>query len=279
MELVSSTRCFNGAQNVYSHRADSLHCDMRFAVYLPNNVQSAPALFWLSGLTCTEENFIAKAGAQRVAAELGVIIIAPDTSPRGPDVPDDPDAAWDFGLGAGFYVNASEQPWLANYQMRQYIEDELYGLVMKELPIDADRFGILGHSMGGHGALTMALRAPEKFRSVSAFSPICSPINCPWGEKALGNYLGQDRSRWREYDACALIADGARVPAILVDQGDGDGFLEEQLKPSLLASACDANDIDLTLRMQPGFDHSYYFIASFIEDHLRWHLKQLNSGR
>lgn len=279
MELVSSTRCFNGAQNVYSHRADSLHCDMRFAVYLPDNVQSAPALFWLSGLTCTEENFIAKAGAQRVAAELGVIIIAPDTSPRGPDVPDDPDAAWDFGLGAGFYVNASEQPWLANYQMRQYIEDELYGLVMKELPIDADRFGILGHSMGGHGALTMALRAPEKFRSVSAFSPICSPINCPWGEKALGNYLGQDRSRWREYDACALIADGARVPAILVDQGDGDGFLEEQLKPSLLASACDANDIDLTLRMQPGFDHSYYFIASFIEDHLRWHLKQLNSGR
>jgi len=278
MKLETSIRCFDGVQNVYSHHAESLSCDMRFAVYLPDEVTSAPALFWLSGLTCTEENFIAKAGAQRVASELGIILIAPDTSPRGAEVPDDPDSAWDFGLGAGFYVNATEAPWLAHYQMRDYIEEELYDLALHEFPIDPARVGIFGHSMGGHGALTMALRAPEKFRSVSAFAPICSPLNCPWGEKALGNYLGQDKGAWREYDACALIENGARVPAILVDQGADDGFLEEQLKPDLLASACDSAGINLTLRMQSGFDHSYYFISSFIESHLRWHLGQLATG-
>ena len=276
MEKISQSKNHHGTQFVYRHDAETLSCSMNFGIYLPDNISApAPALFWLSGLTCTEDNFITKAGAQRVASELGMIIIAPDTSPRGEGVPDDPDGAYDFGLGAGFYVNATQPLWQQHYQMRDYVEQELHQLVLESFPVDPKRLGIFGHSMGGHGALTMALRSPDKFRSVSAFSPICSPINSPWGEKALGGYLGEDQSIWREYDACSLINNGARVSSILVDQGTDDSFLNEQLKPDLLDLACSTAGIDLTLRMQPGFDHSYYFIASFMEDHLRWHSDRL----
>lgn len=266
---------FNGTQFVFSHPSSTLGVGMNFAVYQPDNA-SGKTVIWLSGLTCTEENFTTKAGAQRVASDLGMTIIAPDTSPRGESVPDDPDAAFDFGLGAGFYVNATQSPWQQHYQMRNYVENELLELAASELVVDLSRVGIMGHSMGGHGALTMALRSPDKFRSVSAFAPICSPLNCPWGHKALGGYLGDDESSWREYDACALIQDGAKVDAILVDQGTDDGFLEEQLKPELLEAACDQYGIDLELRMQPGFDHSYFFIATFIEDHLNWHNSRIS---
>jgi S-formylglutathione hydrolase len=277
MEKIWQSKSHHGTQFVYRHDAETLGCPMNFGLYLPDNLSApAPTLFWLSGLTCTEDNFITKAGAQRVASELGIILVAPDTSPRGEGVPDDSDGAYDFGLGAGFYVNATQALWQKHYQMRNYIEQELYQLVLESFPVDQNRLGIFGHSMGGHGALTMALRSPEKFRSVSAFSPICSPINSPWGEKALGGYLGADQSTWRQYDACALINDGARFSAILVDQGTDDNFLNEQLKPGLLESACSNAGIDLTLRMQPGFDHSYYFIASFMEDHLRWHSDRLH---
>jgi S-formylglutathione hydrolase len=276
MEKISQSKNHHGTQFVYRHDADTLRCSMNFGIYLPDNISApAPALFWLSGLTCTENNFITKAGAQRVASELGMILVAPDTSPRGEGVPDDPDGAYDFGLGAGFYVNAIQPLWQQHYQMRDYVEQELHQLVMESFPVDHKRLGIFGHSMGGHGALTMALRSPDKFRSVSAFSPICSPINSPWGEKALEGYLGDDPSIWREYDACSLINDGANVSSILVDQGTDDSFLNEQLKPDLLELACSTAGIDLTLRMQPGFDHSYYFIASFMEDHLRWHSDRL----
>jgi S-formylglutathione hydrolase len=276
MEKLSQSKNHHGTQFVYRHDADTLHCSMNFGIYLPDNISApAPALFWLSGLTCTENNFITKAGAQRVASELGMILVAPDTSPRGEGVPDDPDGAYDFGLGAGFYVNAIQPLWQQHYQMRDYVEQELHQLVMESFPVDHKRLGIFGHSMGGHGALTMALRSPDKFRSVSAFSPICSPINSPWGEKALRGYLGEDPSIWRDYDACSLINDGAQVSSILVDQGTDDSFLNEQLKPDLLDLACSTAGIDLTLRMQPGFDHSYYFIASFMEDHLRWHSDRL----
>ncbi len=269
-ERTSEARLFSGQQLTYRHHSNVLDCDMNFAVYKPDR-PSGKALFWLSGLTCTEENFTTKAGAQRVACELGMTLIAPDTSPRGDGVPDDPDAAYDFGLGAGFYVNATEAPWRAHYQMRDYVEKELFELVCADADIDNSLIGVSGHSMGGHGALTMALRSPEQFSSVSAFAPICSPIQCPWGHKALPGYLGDNTGQWREYDACALIEDGARVDAMLVDQGDADGFLEDQLKPDLLRDACESAGIELTLRMQSGFDHSYYFIATFIEDHLRWH--------
>lgn len=277
MKITLANKCFGGEQRVYSHASQSLSCTMKFAVFVPPGAGGgeSPALFWLSGLTCTEENFIVKAGAQRVAAELGFVLIAPDTSPRGEGVPDDPDGAYDFGLGAGFYVDATEPPWSRHYRMKSYVEDELYKLVLDALPIDPGRIGIFGHSMGGHGALTMALRNPEKFRSVSAFAPIVSPMNCPWGQKALSGYLGQDRAAQRDYDACALIEDGARVREILVDQGDTDQFLEEQLKPHLLEQACEKAGVPLTLRLQPGYDHSYYFISTFIEDHLRWHKERL----
>ncbi len=274
IEVVNEARLFNGLQLTYRHTAFTLNCDMNFSVYVPDQ-PTGNCLIWLSGLTCTEENFTTKAGAQRVASELGLTLVAPDTSPRGDGVPDDADSAYDFGLGAGFYVNAIESPWDQHYQMHSYIEKELYNLVCSELNVDSNQIGIFGHSMGGHGALTMALRSPDQFKSVSAFAPICSPINCPWGQKALPGYLGDDPTLWRNYDACALIEGGARVKAILVDQGAADGFLEEQLKPELLQAACETADIDLTLRMQPAFDHSYYFIASFIEDHLHWHNNQL----
>ncbi len=274
INIVNEAQLFSGRQITYQHTSETLNCDMNFSAYVPDDA-SGKWLIWLSGLTCTEENFTTKAGAQRVACELGLTLIAPDTSPRGANVPDDPEEAYDFGLGAGFYVNATQEPWHKNYRMHDYIEEELYQLICKSMNVDAHQMGIFGHSMGGHGALTMALRSPEKFKSVSAFAPICSPINCPWGQKALTGYLGSDQETWRAYDACKLIDDGARVDAILVDQGSADGFISEQLKPELLESACDRGGIALNLRRHAAFDHSYYFIASFIDDHLRWHHSRL----
>jgi S-formylglutathione hydrolase len=275
LEIISQALCFGGTQFTYRHQSSQTSTPMRFAAFVPPQAASGPVpvVWFLSGLTCTEENFTAKAGAQRVAAELGLLLIAPDTSPRGPDVPDDP--AYDFGVGAGFYVDATQAPWSRHYRMRSYIEHELPALVGAELPADMARQSIMGHSMGGHGALTIALRNPGRFASVSAFAPICAPSQCPWGEKALGGYLGPDRAAWRDYDACALIADGARLPGLLVDQGLADNFLAHQLKPELLEAACATAGIDLTLRRQPGYDHSYFFIASFIADHLRYHAAAL----
>lgn len=277
LEEISAAKCFGGTQFVFRHASEETNCPMRLAVFVPPAAERGPVpvVWFLSGLTCTEENFTVKAGAQRVAAERGLMLIAPDTSPRGEGVPDDPAGAYDFGLGAGFYVDATEEPWATHYRMRSWLERELPAIVGRELPADMMRQGISGHSMGGHGALTMALREPSRFRSVSAFAPIVSPMNCPWGEKALSGYLGGTRATWRAYDACALIEDGARLPGLLVDQGTADGFLDSQLKPHLLEAACEKAGIPLTLRRQEGYDHSYYFIASFIADHLRWHAERL----
>jgi S-formylglutathione hydrolase len=279
-EVVSRARCFGGEQRILRHASAETGTEMRFAAFVPPQALAGakvPVVWFLAGLTCTEENFTVKAGAQRVAAELGMLLVAPDTSPRGEGVPDDPDKAYDFGLGAGFYVDATQEPWARHYRMRSYIEQELPALVAAELPADPARQGIMGHSMGGHGALTIALRNPGRFKAVSAFAPIASPMRCPWGDKALGGYLGPDRAAWRQYDATALIEDGARVPDILVDQGLADGFLENQLKPELLEAACTRAGIPLTLRRQEGYDHSYFFIASFVEDHLRWHASRLKA--
>lgn len=252
---------------------------MTFAVYLPPQAANGPVpvMYWLSGLTCTDENFTHKAGAQRYAAEHGIAIVAPDTSPRGEGVPDDPDGAYDFGLAAGFYVNATQSPWSAHYNMYDYITQELPGVVEANLPIDTERKSISGHSMGGHGALTIALKNPGAYRSVSAFSPIVAPSQVPWGEKALGGYLGDDRSKWAAYDACALVGSAEEKLPLLVDQGDADDFLENQLKPELLQQACTAAGHPLTLRMQADYDHSYYFIATFIGDHLAHHAKAMKS--
>jgi S-formylglutathione hydrolase len=261
---------------VYEHASAATGTPMTFSVFVPDHDEGArlPVLWYLSGLTCTHANVTDKGEFRRACAEHNVIFVAPDTSPRGDDVPDD--EAYDFGKGAGFYVDATEGPWSANFRMRSYIEDELPALIAAEFAVaDMSRQGITGHSMGGHGALTIALRNAGRFRSVSAFSPIVSPLHCPWGEKALGGYLGTDRVAWRAYDACALIDDGARVPEILVDQGDADQFLADQLKPELLADACHRAGIDLTLRMQPGYDHSYYFISTFMADHVAWHAARL----
>ncbi|MEO5494867.1 MAG: S-formylglutathione hydrolase [Sphingomonas sp.] len=275
METVSINKSFGGSQSVYRHHSAATGTGMTFAAFVPDHQPGAtlPVLRFLSGLTCTHANVMEKGEYRAACAEHGVILIAPDTSPRGDEVPDDD--AYDFGQGAGFYVDATEAPWSANFRMRSYIEDELPTLVAATLPADMARQGIAGHSMGGHGALTVALRSPDRFRSVSALAPIVSPLHCPWGEKALTGYLGADRAAWRAYDACALIEDGARVPEILVDQGDADQFLSGQLKPQLLAGACHDAGIDLTLRMQPGYDHSYYFIATFIADHIAWHAERL----
>ncbi|MEG3087292.1 S-formylglutathione hydrolase [Sphingomonas sp. PB4P5] len=275
IERVSANAAFGGTQGVYRHASRATGTDMTFSVYVPPHAPGAklPVLWYLSGLTCTHANVTDKGEYRAACAEAGVIFVAPDTSPRGDDVPDD--EAYDFGKGAGFYVDATQAPWSANFRMRSYIEDELPALIAADFPGDMARQGITGHSMGGHGALTIGLRNPERFRSVSAFAPIVSPLNCPWGEKALGGYLGPDRAAWREYDACALIEDSARVPDLLVDQGDADQFLAEQLKPELLRAACAAAGIDLTLRLQPGYDHSYYFISTFMADHVRWHAERL----
>jgi len=277
LEMISSNKSFGGWQKRYRHASRVLDCDMQFSVYLPPQAEqgaSLPVLYWLSGLTCTDENFMHKAGAQRMAAELGLVIVAPDTSPRGPEVADDAEGAWDFGLGAGFYLNATQQPWARHYQMHDYVVHELPALVEAHLPV-SQRRGISGHSMGGHGALVCALRNPGRYQSVSAFAPISNPSNCPWGEKAFSGYLGDDRARWREWDACALLAEASEKLPILIDQGDRDDFLESQLKPQLLQAQAQAQAHPLWLRLQPGYDHSYYFIASFIDDHLRHHAAAL----
>ncbi len=277
MKEIGANKCFGGQQLRFSHASEVLDCDMSFSIYLPPQVeaggvaQQVPLVYWLSGLTCTDENFVTKAGAQRYAAELGLAIVAPDTSPRGEGVPDDPEGAYDFGLGAGFYVNATQQPWAGHYRMYDYILDELPALIAKEFPVDCARAGISGHSMGGHGALTIALKNPQRFKSVTAFSPICSPLNCPWGEKALGRYLGPDRGAWEQYDACALVAKSAVQLPVLVDQGTADTFLAEQLKTPLLEKACLDARYPMTIRMQDGYDHSYFFISSFIGEHLAFH--------
>lgn len=277
MKTISQNTAFGGVQHVCEIESEELGGASQFAVYVPPGAGPFPVLWWLSGLTCTWENFTTKAGAQRAAAELGLIVVAPDTSPRGEGVPDDPEGAYDFGLGAGFYVDATEAPWADRYRMYSFVTKELPAAIAANFPADMDRQAISGHSMGGHGALTLALKNPQTYRSVSAFAPIVAPGQVPWGHKALGGYLGDDRAGWRAHDAVALIADGARVREILVDQGTADGFLADQLKPDLLEAACKEAGIDLTLRMQDGYDHSYYFIASFIEDHLRWHAERLGA--
>ncbi|ART80966.1 S-formylglutathione hydrolase [Oceanisphaera avium] len=276
MQIVQEQICFGGRQIRYQHDSKVLNCSMQFSVFLPPQAKEGPvpALYWLSGLTCTDENFSSKAGAQRVAAELGLALIIPDTSPRGEGVADDEQGAYDLGLGAGFYVNATQAPWHQHYQMYDYVLHELPNLVEAQLPL-TDKRAISGHSMGGHGALVLALRNPERFVSISAFAPISNPSDCPWGHKALGAYLGSDRQMWAHYDASLLLmSKGCSLP-ILVDQGAADNFLTEQLKPHALEQAAQQAQAQLTLRMQPGYDHSYYFIASFIEDHLRFHAAHL----
>lgn len=250
---------------------------MHFSVYLPPQVKdhAVPVLYWLSGLTCTDENFVQKAGAQRFAAKTGMAIVTPDTSPRGDGVPDDADATYDFGLGAGFYVNATQSPWAEHYQMYDYVMQELPAILSSMAVLDCDRSSIMGHSMGGHGALMCALRNAGKFTSVSAFAPIVAPSKCPWGRKAFNNYLGSDENTWMQYDSTALAAQYDGKLSILIDQGDADNFLEEQLLPDLFFSACSANDIDLKLRIQPGYDHGFFFIATFIEDHISHHAQAL----
>ncbi len=276
MERVSANRAHGGTQGVYTHHSEVTGTPMTFSVFVPDHTPGVklPVLWFLSGLTCTQANVTEKGEYRAACAQAGVIFVAPDTSPRGDDVPDDGD--YDFGQGAGFYVDATEEPWAKHYQMRSYLEAELPALIAAEFPADLARQGIIGHSMGGHGALTIALRNPGGFRSVSAFAPIVSPMNCPWGERALGGYLGPDQAAWRQYDACALIEDGARLPALLIDQGEADNFLHEQLKPGLLVIACRKAGIPATIRMQPGYDHSYYFISSFMAEHVAWHAERLN---
>lgn len=282
LETLSTSRSHGGTQGVYRHASRATGTPMTFAVYVPDHEPGAVlhVLWYLSGLTCTHANVMDKGEYRAACARHGIILVAPDTSPRGPDlanntVPDDADAAWDFGLGAGFYVDATRAPWATHYQMRSYIEAELPAVLADHFPVDLDRQGISGHSMGGHGALTIALRNPGRFRSVSAFAPIVSPRNCVWGEKALSGYLGPDRATWAAYDACALIATGARLPDLLVDQGDADGFLADQLKTHLLVDACAAAGQPATIRMQPGYDHSYHFISTFMADHVDWHAARL----
>ena len=279
LETISTNTAFGGVQGVYKHRSASTGTDMTFAVYVPPHEQGTrlPVVWYLSGLTCTHANVTDKGEYRRACAELGLIFVAPDTSPRGEDVPDDAESAYDFGLGAGFYVDATEEPFAQHYRMRTYIEEELPELIAAHFPVDKSRQGIMGHSMGGHGALTISLRNPGQFKSTSAFAPIVSPLNCPWGHKALGGYLGPDQSAWVEYDACALIASGARLPDLLIDQGEADNFLTEQLKTHLLTEACETADQTATIRMQLGYDHSYYFISTFMADHLGWHAERLKA--
>jgi S-formylglutathione hydrolase len=277
MQPIAAFRAHGGVQTVYTHASSATGTAMTFSAFVPEHAPGArlPVLWYLSGLTCTHANVTDKGEYRAACAEHGVIFVAPDTSPRGEGVPDDP--AYDFGQGAGFYVDATQEPWARHFRMRSYIEDELPALVAKHLPADLARQGITGHSMGGHGALTIALRNPGRFRSVSAFAPIVAPSQVPWGEKALGGYLGPDRTAWREYDACALIEDGARLTDLLVDQGGADAFLDEQLRTILLAEACERAGMAATIRMQEGYDHSYYFISSFMADHVDWHAERLHT--
>jgi S-formylglutathione hydrolase len=274
-EMISSQRLFEGWLNRYSHKSEVLDCDMVFGVFLPPQAADGPVpvLWWLSGLTCTDENFMQKAGAQKLAAELGIAIICPDTSPRGTDLPDEHES-YDLGSGAGFYVNATQEPWSSHYRMYDYVTRELPALVAEALPVNGKQ-SISGHSMGGHGALICALKNPGMYQSVSAFAPICHPTVCGWGVKALTAYVGDERNSWREWDATQLIQEAKEQLPVLIDQGLDDEFLSEQLKPGSLEQACIATHHPISLRMQDGYDHSYYFIASFIEDHLRHHAKAL----
>jgi S-formylglutathione hydrolase len=277
LETLSTNQAFGGVQGVYKHASSATGTDMVFSVYVPPHAEGAklPVVWYLSGLTCTHANVTEKGDFRDACAELGLIFVAPDTSPRGEGVPDDPDGGYDFGLGAGFYVDATQAPFDRHYRMWSYVTEELPALVGENFPVDLTRQAITGHSMGGHGALTIALTYPERFQSASAFAPIVAPSQVPWGQKALGGYLGDDHAAWRKHDAVALIEDGARVQALLIDQGDADTFRAEQLRPELLSAACEAAGIDLTLRLQHGYDHSYYFISTFMADHLRWHAARL----
>jgi len=278
MKTISKNKSFGGIQGFYEHESSVCSCPMRFSVYEPplSLGSTNPVLFWLSGLTCTEENFTLKSGFQSVAAELGLIIVAADTSPRGKQVPDSSDE-YDFGQGAGFYLDATEKPWSEHYQMHRYISEELPELIVEKFPVNSNAMGIFGHSMGGHGALTMHLKYPERFRSVSAFSPIVAPTQVAWGEKAFSRYLGERRDTWSSYDATELVTKNPSSANILIDQGDDDEFLADYLKPELFKQACSDSGQQLNLRMQPGYDHSYYFIASFIDDHLQHHWDILNA--
>lgn len=274
-QQVKRWKCFGGEQLVLAHQSASTGTRMEFSIYLPPQAAKRPwpVLFYLSGLTCNWENATTKAGFQRAAAEHGIVIVAPDTSPRGDDVPDD--TGYDLGKGAGFYLNALQEPWSKHFRMYDYVVDELPQLIAAAYPVDEKRFGITGHSMGGHGALTIALKNPDRYKSVSAFSPIVAPAQVPWGHKAFGAYLGADHHSWAEYDACALLASRGWARDILIDQGDADEFLATQLKPELFAEACRKRNVALTLRMQQGYDHSYYFISTFMAEHVRWHAERL----
>jgi S-formylglutathione hydrolase len=281
LKLVSEHAAFGGQQRFYEHESVEIGLSMRFSIYLPPEARSTkvPALFFLAGLTCTEETFMIKAGAQRFAAEHGMALIAPDTSPRGANIPGETES-WDFGVGAGFYLDATTSAWRKHYRMESYITRELYTLAIRECSIDENRIGIFGHSMGGHGALTLALRHPKLFKSVSAFAPICAPSECPWGQKAFAGYLGDDKTAWRAHDASALMREQPNAPypqGILIDQGLADKFLTEQLMPEKLETACASVKQPLTLRRHDGYDHGYYFISSFIEDHIKFHAERLNA--
>ncbi len=277
METVSTNKAHGGVQGVYKHASAATGTELTFSVFVPDHAPDAklPVLWYLSGLTCTHANVTEKGEFRAACAEHGIIFVCPDTSPRGEGVADD--EGYDLGQGAGFYVNATEAPWTPHFKMRSYIEEELPALVAASFPVDMARQGITGHSMGGHGALTIALRNPDRFRSVSAFAPIVSPLNCSWGEKALTAYIGPDKAGWREYDACALIADGARLPDLLVDQGKADNFFEEQLKTQLLEQAVAEAGMKATIRLHDGYDHSYYFISTFMAEHVAWHAARLGS--
>ena len=279
LKELANNKSFGGQQKRFEHKSTSCNCTMTFSIYLPPQAETTkvPLVYWLSGLTCTDENFVTKAGAQSFASQHGIAIVAPDTSPRGDDVPDDPEGAYDFGLAAGFYVNATQDPFSTHYHMYDYITQELPNLINETFNVDPNRAGIFGHSMGGHGALTIALNNPKTYKSVSAFAPICSPLNCPWGEKALTGYLGPDRETWKKHDACYMISQAQERLPLLVDQGQDDPFLTEQLKPELLEVAAKSHDHPLTLRLQPGYDHSYFFIASFMEDHIAHHAQALKT--
>ena len=276
METLSETKCFGGLQKTIRHSSEATGTPMQVSIFLPPAAETrpVPVLYYLSGLTCTEENVTAKAGFQRSAAEAGLAVVAPDTSPRGLDLPGEHDD-WDFGSGAGFYVDATQEPWKNHYRMYTYVRDELPSLIEKTQPIDTQRAAITGHSMGGHGALVVGLRNPDRYASISAFAPITSPTRCPWGERALSSYLGDDRAPWEDYDASLLVSQSPHPSEILIDQGMADSFLDEQLKPELFDAACRASGQSLTLRMQPGYDHSYFFISSFVADHVAHAAKAL----